>query len=63
MDKEMREKVEGLFDVLNSLLGNPICNETCAHGGGCSLETGHEGDHKTEASDGRVFCQWPQVVA
>lgn len=46
--------------LINEMLDpdDQICNETCNHGGGCSLSYGHTGSHETHSSDNTVLCRW-----
>ena len=34
---------------------DPYCTATCSHGGICSLEGSHEGDHSASG-----YCTWPR---
>lgn len=62
MAKPNQASIDRLINVLNSLLppDDRICNEECAHGGGCSLSHGHIGDHAALGTNGETLCTWPQ---
>lgn len=55
-----------LTDTLNELTGM-FCGEACSHGGACTLEPKHSGDHQARIlggpDAGRVVCAWPQLIA
>lgn len=48
-----------LSDKLNTMMGEPTCPTPCEHGGRCSLDNPHEGDHIAMGSRGEL-CRWEQ---
>ena len=34
------------------------CAEPCEHGGICTLPHGHDGDHESHGTNGKIYCTW-----
>lgn len=43
--------------------GQPHCDEPCTHGGSCTLNDDHEGDHEAWGFRKRLHCAWPRTYA
>ena len=53
----MTEK-NALIQASEVLAPDRFCPAGCDHGGGCSLEHGHDGPHEAHGFGGRILCIW-----
>lgn len=53
----MTEK-NALIQASEVLAPGRFCPAGCDHGGGCSLEHGHDGPHEAHGFGGRILCIW-----
>ena len=53
----MTEK-NALIQASEALAPDKFCPAGCDHGGGCSLESGHDGPHEAHGFGGRILCIW-----
>ena len=51
---------DDVADAFNELAAaSGLCIAYCEHGGSCTLDHGHDGDHIAHGSADNVLCQWP----
>lgn len=50
---------EDLFALSDAMAPGEFCDEGCDHGGRCTLQSDHLGDHEAHGFGGVVHCTWP----